>query len=225
MYKIKDILDYLTCLSRNNNKAWFEEHKAEYKEFKMQWDAFALEFMHAVEDFDSRVHDLQVRDITYRIYRDIRFSQDKRPYKDWFGVYVCPRGKKSGMAGYYIHFEPANDTYFVCGGLYNPDKDVLNSVREGIMLEPDEFHDAVMACGEDFKLNWESALKRMPKGWNENDKHSEYYRLRSFEVYKSYTKSDVLKKGFLNDAVAALKRTHKFNELLNKCYDYAKSED
>lgn len=222
---MKEILDFYLQLSQNNNKPWFDVHRAEYEAVKKKFAALATEFIEGVQAFDPRCKNLQVKDCIYRINRDIRFSQDKRPYKDWHGIYVCPRGKKSGMAGYYIHFEPANDLYFVCGGLYNPEKEVLKSVREQIMLEPDEFHNAVNSCGEDFHLNWDNALKRMPVGYSENDKHSEYYRLKTYEVYKPLTKRDVLAKDFVKNALSYLERCKEFNEMLNKCYDYAYDKD
>ena len=222
---MKEILDFYLRLSQNNNKPWFDEHRPEYEATKNKLHAIAEEFIKGVEEFDSRCKGLQVKDCTYRINRDIRFSQDKRPYKDWHGIYVCPKGKKSGMAGYYIHFEPVNDLYFVCGGLYNPTKEVLASVREQIMLEPDAFHEAVLSCGDDYHLNWDNALKRMPVGFNEADKHSEYYRLKTYEMYKPLTKKDVLAKDFLKNALSYLKRTYKFNEMLNQCFDYAYDPD
>ena len=218
---MKEILDFYLRLSQNNNKPWFDAHRAEYEQTKARLAAIAEEFIRGVEAFDPRCSNLQVKDVTYRINRDIRFTQDKRPYKDWHGIYVCPRGKKSGMAGYYIHLEPANNLYFLCGGLYNPSKEVLQSVREQIMLEPDEFHEAILACGDDYHLNWDGALKRMPQGCNEADRHSEYYRLKTYEIYKPLTRRDVLAKDFLPRAIASLKHCYEFNELLNKCVDYA----
>jgi uncharacterized protein (TIGR02453 family) len=218
---MKEILDFYLQLAQNNNKPWFDAHRAEYEKVKKTIVSFAEKLIRGVEEFDPRCKGLQVRDCTYRINRDIRFSQDKSPYKSWVGVYVCPKGKKSGMAGYYVHFEPINNQYFVCGGLYNPTREVLKSVREQIMLEPDEFHDAMLSCGEDFHLNWDNALKRMPVGYQETDKYSEYYRLKSYEIYKPLTEKDVLDKDFLNNALAYLKRCHEFNEMLNKCFDYA----
>ena len=218
---MKEFVDFLQQLSANNNKPWFDAHKDEYKAVKEKFEAFALEFMHGVEAFDERVRNLTIKDITYRIYRDIRFSPDKRPYKDWMGVYVCPKGKKSGMAGCYIHFEPGSNTFFICAGLYNPTKEVLQSVREEIMLEPDKFHDAVMACGEGFQLSWENALKRIPQGYNESDKHSEYYRLKDYSILKPVTRKEILSKDFLSKALVDLQKCRQFNELLNQCYDYA----
>lgn len=222
---MKQMLDFYLRLAQNNNKQWFDAHRAEYEAAKRRLHAFAEEFIHGIEAFDSRCKGLTVKDCTYRINRDIRFSHDKSPYKHWTGIYVCPKGKKSGMAGYYVHFEPINNLYFVCGGLYNPSKEVLASVREQIMLEPDDFHARLLSCGDDFRLNWEGALKRMPKGFSEADTHSEYYRLKTYEVYKSFTAHDVMAADFLATAVDALKRCLPFNEMLNQCYDYAFDTD
>ena len=221
MYNMEQLLNFFQALSLNNNKPWFDEHKADYLQAKETLESLALRFMHGVEAFDPRVHDLTVKDITYRIYRDIRFSPDKTPYKDWCGVYVCPKGKKSGMAGYYIHFEPKTDTFFCCAGLYNPTKEVLASVRDEILCSPEEFHKAVLGCGKGFELNWENALKKVPAGFDPSDPHSEYYRLRSYEIYRPFTRADVLRSDYIDRCIAALKPCQPFNELLNRCFDFA----
>ena len=217
---MKEIIDFLQRLAKNNDKTWFDAHKNEYLDVKKRFEEFALEFMHGVEEFEPRVHGLQIKDITYRIYRDVRFSLDKRPYKTWMGVYVCPKGKKSGMAGYYIHIEPDTNEYFLAAGLYNPTKEVLKSVREEIMLEGDHFVGTLENC-KDFTLPWDEALKRVPKGYDENYKHSKYYRLKTYTLFKPLTKKQVLSKDFLKDALADLKRCQEYNEMLNRCYDYA----
>lgn len=218
---MKELLDYYLRLSQNNCKPWFDAHRDEYEKSRKQLEALAEQFIREVALFDSRCQGLQPKDCTYRIYRDIRFSQDKRPYKDWHGIYVCPHGKKSGMAGYYIHLEPAADHYFLCGGLYNPTREVLQSVREHISLEPEDFHQAVLECGQDFHLGWNHALKRMPVGYKDTDPHCEYYRLRSYEILCTLSKQEVLEEDFLHKAVTRLQKCHRLNELLNRCYDYA----
>lgn len=217
---MKNLIEFIQRLSENNEKPWFDAHKDEYLAAKKTFDALAMEFMHGVEKFDPRVHDLALKDITYRIYRDLRFSLDKRPYKTWMGVYVCPKGKKSGMAGYYIHLEPATDSYFLAAGLYNPTKEVVKSVREEIMLEGDNFVKSLEKC-KDFTLPWDEALKKVPKGYDENDKHSQYYRLKTYTLLKPLTKRQVLSKGFIPYAVQELERCHEYNEILNRCFDYA----
>ena len=218
---MQEILDFLSELSRNNNKPWFDGHKPQYLEVKAKFDTLAMDFMRGGEQFYRRVHDLKLSDITYRIYRDVRFSADKRPYKWHMGVYACPQGKNSGMAGYYIHLEPATESYFLCGGLYNPDKEVLKSVREEIMCNPERFHNALQQC-PDFQLPWDSALKKVPKDFSGDDPHAEYYRLKSYEVYKHLSRRDVLEEDFLASALADLERTQPFNELLNQCVDYTR---
>ena len=217
---MKQILDFLTRLGENNNKVWFDAHKTEYLEVKAKFEEFSLRFLRGVEDFDPRVKNLGIKDITYRIYRDVRFSDDKRPYKWHMGVYVCPKGKKSGMAGYYIHLEPVTNTFFVCAGLYNPTKEVQASIREEIMLNGKQFDEALQQC-KDFELPWDAALKKMPRGFNEEDEYSRYYRLKSYELYKTVTKREVLSADFLDKALADLRRTHAFNEILNCCFDFA----
>ena len=217
---MKQILDFLTRLGENNNKVWFDAHKTEYLEVKAKFEEFSLRFLRGVEDFDPRVKNLGIKDITYRIYRDVRFSDDKRRYKWHMGVYVCPKGKKSGMAGYYIHLEPVTNTFFVCAGLYNPTKEVQASIREEIMLNGKQFDEALQQC-KDFELPWDAALKKMPRGFNEEDEYSRYYRLKSYELYKTVTKREVLSADFLDKALADLRRTHAFNEILNCCFDFA----
>lgn len=220
---MKTVIDFLQQLAENNDKRWFDAHKEEYLTAKKNFEGFAMEFMQGVERFDARVHGLQLRDISYRIYRDLRFTLDKRPYKTWMGVYVCPKGKKSGMAGYYIHVEPATNTYFLAAGMYNPEKVVVKSIREEIMLEGEIFHEALEKC-KDFTLPWDDALKRAPKGFDEKDRYSDYYRLKTYTLYKPVTKRQIMAKGFLEEALADLERCHDFNEILNKCYDYAYDE-
>ena len=222
---MKEILDFYTRLADNNCKPWFDEHRDEYEATKKKLAVIATQLIEGIAAFDPRCEGLQVKDVTYRINRDIRFSKDKRPYKDWHGIYVCPKGKKSGMAGYYVHLEPAHNLFFLCGGLYNPDKDILKSVREQIMLEPEEFHEAVEACGKGYHLNWEGALHNVPAGYNKDDVHSEYYRLRTYEIYKPLTLDDVLRPDFIERAVRELRKCHPFNELLNKCVDYARDTE
>ncbi len=214
------ILDFMTQLAENNNKPWFDAHKEEYLEVKKRFEDFSMRFLQGIEEFDHRVKNLTIRDINYRIYRDVRFTEDKRPYKWHMGVYVCPKGKKSGMAGYYIHLEPVTETFFLCSGLYNPSKEVLASVREDIMLNGKAFHDTLQRCS-DFQLPWDSALKKMPRGFDEKDEYSRYYRLKSYEIYKPVTRKDVLAKDFLQRALADLRRTYEYNEIINRSFDYA----
>ena len=100
---MKRVLEYLRNLAANNNKVWFDAHKDEYLLAKKVFEDFTEQLIAKVEAFDPTVKGLTVKDCTYRIYRDVRFSKDKSPYKTHMGCYICRGGKKSGYSGYYFH--------------------------------------------------------------------------------------------------------------------------
>lgn len=218
---MKDILDFLQDLAHNNDRTWFEANRDRYKHVKMRMDEIAAEFIEAVAEFDSSVEGVRVKDATYRIYRDTRFSKDKSPYKTWFGVYVCPRGKKSGLSGYYMHVEPDQNHYMLCTGAYCPTAGEIKSVREEIMTEGDAFVESINAA-EGFEIDWSSALKRMPQGWSAEDPHSEYYRLRNFLLMKLVDKDYFLRPNAVKCAAEDMQRTKAFNDTLNRAIEYAR---
>ena len=184
-------------------------------------DEVAEAFIAAVAEFDPTVEGVKAKDATYRIYRDTRFSKDKTPYKTWFGVYVCPRGKKSGLSGYYMHVEPDQNHYMLCTGAYCPTPGEIKSVREEIMTEGENF-EATIKAAEGFEVDWSSALKRMPQGWSAEDAHSEYYRLRNYLLVKMVDKEFFLREDFIERAAEQFSRTRQFNDTLNRAIEYAR---
>lgn len=218
---MKSILDFLSELSEHNDRTWFEANRDRYKQVKKRMDEVAAEFIEAVAAFDPAVEGVQVKDATYRIYRDTRFSKDKSPYKTWFGVYVCPRGKKSGFSGYYMHVEPDQNHYMLCTGAYCPTAGEIKSVREEIMTEGDAFVESIEAA-TGFEVDWSSALKRMPQGWSAEDQHSEYYRLRNFLLVKLVNKEYFLRPDAIQQAAKDMQCTRPFNDTLNRAIEYAR---
>ena len=216
---MKRVLDFFKELQQNNNKQWFDAHKDQYREMLAVHNAFSEKLIAGIAGFDKSVAGLQVKDCTYRIYRDLRFSPDKTPYKQHIGVYVCPHGKKSGYAGYYVHIEP-NATNFICAGLWCPEPRLVKSVREEIMLDGKNFDSAIRKA-KGFSLSWEDALKKTPAGFSADDEFSDYYRLKSFLVEKRIDEDYILDEHFVDNVVADLSVTYKFNSLLNKSVEYA----
>ena len=96
---MKTVIEFLDDLARNNDRDWFEAHRDRYVEAKRRFDEFAERYLAAVATFDPSVAGLALKDATYRIYRDTRFSADKSPYKTYMGVFACPRGKSRAMRG------------------------------------------------------------------------------------------------------------------------------
>ena len=218
---MKDIINFLEELVANNDRAWFEANRDRYKAVKSRMDAVAKDFIEAVAAFDPSVEGVQVKDATYRIYRDTRFTKDKSPYKTWFGVYVCPRGKRSGLSGYYMHVEPDQNHYMLCTGAYCPTAGEIKSVREEIMTEGDAFVETIRQA-EGFDIDWSTAYKRMPQGWSAEDPHSEYYRLRNFLLVKLIDRDFVLSDDFISRAADQMSRTRPFNDTLNRAIEYAR---
>lgn len=218
---MKDIINFLEDLAANNDRAWFEANRDRYKAIKSRMDAVAKDFIEAVAAFDPSVEGVQVKDATYRIYRDTRFTKDKSPYKTWFGVYVCPRGKRSGLSGYYMHVEPDQNHYMLCTGAYCPTAGEIKSVREEIMTEGDAFVETIRQA-EGFDIDWSTAYKRMPQGWSAEDPHSEYYRLRNFLLVKLIDRDFVLSDDFISRAADQMSRTRPFNDTLNRAIEYAR---
>lgn len=217
---LQRVWNFLDVLYDNNNKPWFDAHKDEYKLALADFQSFCEQLILGISKFDKSVVGLTVKDCTYRIYRDLRFSLDKTPYKTHMGVYVCPQGKKSGNAGYYVHIEPHSESMLVAG-LYMPTPDVLKSVREEIMCNGKNFDTIIKSC-KHFDLDWTSALKKVPNGWNKGDEYSDYYRLKDFDVVQLITKEQITSSDFLDFVLNEFKKTVELNELLNKCVLYAK---
>lgn len=218
---MKSILDFLSDLSQNNDRTWFEANRDRYKQVKQRMDDVAEEFIAAVAAFDPSIEGLKAKDCTYRIYRDTRFSKDKSPYKTWFGVYVCPRGKKSGFSGYYMHVEPDQNHYMLCTGAYCPSAGEIKSIREEIMTEGDSFVEAIEAA-KGFEIDWSYAYKRMPQGWSAEDAHSEYYRLRNYLLVKMVDKEYFLRPDTIQRAAEDMRSTRPFNDTLNRAIEYAR---
>lgn len=118
---MKAVVEFLRQLHAHNERAWFEAHRAEWLQLQERVRSFAERLIEGIASFDPSVEGLTAKDCTYRIYRDVRFSRDKSPYKTWQGIYVAPHGKKAGYAGYYFHLEGAAEEGLVGSHMLFPD--------------------------------------------------------------------------------------------------------
>ena len=100
---MREVLQFLEMVSRNNNREWFHANKQLYTEAQERFNGFVSRLIDGISTFDSSIIGLKVADCTYRFYRDTRFSHNKDPYKSHLGAYICPRGKKSGFGIYPLH--------------------------------------------------------------------------------------------------------------------------
>jgi uncharacterized protein (TIGR02453 family) len=192
-------LKFLKDLKKNNNRPWFEKNKSAYRDAKEDVEHFAEKVIEGLAKIDPEIAALQPKDCTFRIYRDVRFSKDKSPYKTNMGAYLNKGGKKTPTAGYYVHFEPGR--CFAAGGLWMPMGPDLNKVRQEIDYNFTEWRKILGS--RVFKKNFpegmskEDILTRPPKGYGDDNPAIEYLKLKSFIVTRKFSDAEVLSASFL----------------------------
>jgi uncharacterized protein (TIGR02453 family) len=216
---MKTILTFLSQIQENNTRSWFEAHKSEYLEANAVFTAFTEKLIQGIAVFDPSVRGLTTKDCMYRFYRDTRFSPNKMPYKTHFGAYICPQGKKSGLAGYYFHIEPKGngflDGHQLDAGLYGPDPSILKSYREELLLNGEAFEAAVKSA-QGFVLEDYQALKKVPRGYDADSPYAEYLKLKNPGLYKPVDDAFLLSDHLLENTVEAFSKTVSFIHWLNE---------
>ena len=134
-----DTFHFLSQLAENNNLEWFHAHKQEHDEARENVIAFVSQLINGLAKIDIAIlTDLDPKDCVMRIYRDIRFSKDKTPYKTNFGIGISPNGKNFEGPGYYLHIHPEQS--FLAGGCWMPEANVLKAIRQEIDYNGSDFH-------------------------------------------------------------------------------------
>lgn len=182
---MKDIIRFLRQLEANNNRPWFNEHKEEFLRLQARFHVFTEELIQEIARFDPTVAGLTAKECTYRIYRDVRFSDDKSPYKRHMAAYICRGGKKSGFSGYYFHVSTGGSdcypfSHLLAVGDYCFTPQVLKIMREDISAGEGDFEEALQQAAPVFELDRDGELKRNPKGFAPDAPYSEYLRLKTF---------------------------------------------
>ena len=182
---MKAIIHFLRQLQCNNNREWFNAHKEEFLKHQARFHELVDEVIKEITVFDADVAGLTAKDCTYRIYRDVRFSSDKSPYKCHFGAFIAKGGKKVGNAGYYFHISTGGgEEYPYChmlaAGDYCYKPEVMKILREDIVNGEGDFDAVVKQADASFTLDNDGALKRNPKGFPADAPYSEYIRLKYF---------------------------------------------
>lgn len=224
---MEEVMLFLNSVVKNNNRQWFLEHKELYIRAQEHINQMAEHLIEGVSKFDPLVKNIGVKDCTYRIYRDIRFSPDKRPYKTHMGIYICPQGKKSGLAGYYIHFEGEDSEYLggnsLYTGLHNPDNETLKSIREDINYDGISFEKAIEKA-RNFRLDTSNSLKKMPKGFEADHPHEQLLRLKEYNLIQRIPEELLYDKHLIEWTLEEFKSSYEFNTLLNKAALFAREK-
>lgn len=211
-------LHFLKKLKINNNREWFDSNKSEYLASKEIFEVFVSELIKGINKFDKKVSlDLKPKDCTFRIYKDVRFSKDKTPYKNNMSASINPGGKKSNIPGYYFHLEP--EACFLAGGVYMPMPDDLKAIRQEIDYNPLPLINILKSASfkKEFNgLDEEDKLKNPPKGFNKDHAHSEILKNKHFIVSRKFENKVILKKEGLSKTLDSFKAMYPFIDYLRK---------
>jgi len=212
----KDTFAFLEELIANNDRTWFLENKIRYEVSKKNIEDFADEIIKGLLKIDSSISKvITAKQCVMRIYRDVRFSKDKSPYKNNFGISIAARGKGNNGEGYYIHIAP--NSSFVAGGYFMPQGEHLKAIRQEIdynakdlikIIENKEFKDYFLGFNQDLKL------KTTPKGYDADNPSINLLKLKSFTVSHSYTDDELMSDGAVEKVLKGLKLIHPLNVFL-----------
>lgn len=212
----QDTIQFLKQLKVNNNKEWMDANRKQYEAAKFDFEQFVTKILEGISVFDPSLSDLTAKQCIFRVNRDIRFSENKAPYKSNFGASFSKGGKKSPSAGYYVHLEPGSS--FVGGGCWMPPADMLKNIRQEIDYDLKTFKKIIDQ--KDFKNLYPvidgERLKKAPQGYDVENPAIDFLRLKSFTVGHAVKDADFLGKNAVKDIVHSLKVMKPFVDFLNR---------
>ena len=209
-------MKFLQQIKKNNNKPWFDKNKSSYEEIRSAAIEIAGDLIKEVQAFDASIGSPDPKKSVMRIYRDIRFSKDKTPYKTNIGIGLG-HGSDIHSAGYYIHIQPGNS--FIGGGMWMPEPKDLQKIRQEIDYNFKDFKAIVEAPAfkKTFgKLDSEEKLIRAPKPYSEDNPAIDYLKLKSLTCGTKLGDEDVLSKNFVKKVAQIFKTMQPFIRFLNE---------
>ncbi len=205
----KETLHFLNKLKNNNNRDWFTEHKKEFKVHETHVKSFldaVLEHMGSHDEIEK----LKV----FRIYRDVRFSKDKTPYKYNFSGSMSRAGKER-RGGYYVHLQPKGS--FIAAGFWNPEKEDLLRIRKEWEIDASDLREIL--SNAEFKNVWGDIvgeeLKTAPKGFDKEDPNIDLIRKKQFIFVKNFTDKQVTSPEFAQIVNEAFKAIRPYFDLMS----------
>ncbi len=212
--------NFLKGLAANNNKPWFDNNRDAYAAAKEDFELFATAVLKELAKNEPGFAEQKAKDCVFRIFRDVRFSKEKTPYKPNFGAYFSKGGKKFPGAGYYVHVEPGGRS-FAGGGLWMPEAPILKAVRQEIDYNLDEFK--AILTDKKFKkafpeVNGEKA-KKPPVGYTEDNPGIEYIKLKSFTVTHQLSDEQLESKQFVKQVTDLFTTMRPLVDFLNRAVE------
>lgn len=213
------IFEFLRDLKTNNNRDWFQANKDRYERVRQVFESFINELIPMIRAIDPLVDMITAKDCVFRIYRDVRFSHDKLPYKTNMGAYIARGGKKSELAGYYVHFEPGGS--MLAGGLYMPPAETLKKIREEIYYQAEDFKKIIY--NKEFtdsfgKLDDPGKMKNPPKGYSKDFPDIDLLKFRSYAAIHPVPDNVAMSDGYLKYAIKIFRDLYPLNAYFNRMF-------
>jgi uncharacterized protein (TIGR02453 family) len=218
----KDTLQFLEDLKANNNRDWFLENKKRYEAVKKEYHQLITDFLDVMKPLDSSLEMLEVKNCTFRINRDVRFSKDKSPYKTHLGVWMSSGAKNAEASGYYLHIE--NGTCFVGGGLYSPEPGQLQKIRKEINFFYDDLVEILndkkfVSIYQNLNRSESTTLKNPPRGYEKDNPAIEFLKLKSFTATYKFESKLVTQKDFVAKMAEKMIVLKPLNNFIDRALD------
>ncbi|WP_264521679.1 DUF2461 domain-containing protein [Flavobacterium sp. N1994] len=218
----KEAVTFLEDLVANNNTDWMHANKKRYESFKKDYHNYIASVLAEMKALDKKLEPLEVKNCTFRINRDIRFSKDKSPYKTNIGVWMSQNRNSKNAPGYYIHFEKGNS--FIAGGCWCPEPNELKQIRKEIAY----FYEDLESIVNDNKFKSEfgtitrdenNTLKKAPKDFEPNHPAIEFLKLKSFTASEKLEDNLFLEADFSKIVAKKLIALKPFNDFLTRALE------
>jgi uncharacterized protein (TIGR02453 family) len=209
--------DFLKDLVENNNRDWFQANKERYEAAREDVIGFTAALLKELHKTDPGIDDsLDAKKCVMRIYRDIRFSKDKTPYKNHFGVSVPSKGTKLGRAEYYLHISPGNS--FIAGGYWMPEADHLKAIRQEIDYNGGELKKIIddpefVELFGDFRK--QEQLKSVPREYDADNENIDLLKLKSFVAFHQIKNDELFTRDAINFAASVCAKIYPLNVFIN----------
>lgn len=213
-------LKFLKLLRLNNNKVWFDEHKTEYMAAKADFESMVQQLIDGLARQDATMQGLTLKDCVFRIYKDVRFSKDKTPYKVNMAASFQAGGKKSTLAGYYFHLEPGGNS-FAGGGIWMPAAPQLKKLRQEIDYNFQEFEQLI--SNKEFIKHFGKiegdALKTAPQGYQPDNPAIAYLKLKSVIVSHPFTDENSTQPAMVREILKTFAIMQPLIQFINRAMD------
>ncbi len=212
----KETVDFLKKLEKNNNREWFTSNKGLFDNANNNIIAITDHLIGRISKFDPEVVGIDPKQCIFRIYRDIRFSKDKSPYKTNLGAFIAPGGRKTMAPGYYFHLQPG--MFFAAAGKHLPDASELLKIRKAVAADSKRFFKIVESKKfvDRFGGFDGERLTNPPKGFPADHEAIEYLKFKSFTVSEEFSAKDAASSDYPKMLAESFKAAYPLVEFLRE---------